>query len=207
MTHPDALQRKIDSYFAELRGALRGVDGHQAEEFVQELRSHIEERVSEQEPSEAAKLDEIFSALGSPKDLAADFRVIAFLSSGGHRRSPVHFLVRLFQRAGMSVAGFFLLLGAVAGYLFGGILLLCAIAKFNYPNTAGLWRIPDAGGDLNLSFRLGAGVPPPGSQELLGWWIVPLALLAAVALILVTSRVASWCLASLKRGAAVASPS
>jgi len=57
----------------------------------------------------------------------------------------------------------------------------------------GLWAFHDATGDLNLSFRLGSADPPAGAHELLGWWIVPLGVLAALVLILSTSRLAQWC--------------
>jgi len=64
-----------------------------------------------------------------------------------------------------------------------------------------LWAFHDATGDLTLSFRLGLANPPAGAHELLGWWIVPMGVLAAVGLVLSTSRLALWSARRLGRSA------
>jgi hypothetical protein len=52
-----------------------------------------------------------------------------------------------------------------------------SILKPFHPQTAGLWLLHDATGDSEFSFRA-----VPAGRDLLGWWIVPLGLLAGCAL-------------------------
>jgi hypothetical protein len=90
------------------------------------------------------------------------------------------------------VIGFPALLGAIAGYGFGVLFLLCAVLKPFHPGTAGLWLIADAAGDVVISLRMGFGSAPAGGRELLGWWIVPLGLAAGCALVTLTTRLSLW---------------
>ena len=98
-----------------------------------------------------------------------------------------------YYRRGLSVTGFFIFIGAIAGYFAGGAFVLCAILKFFHPRTAGLWSIQTGPDDIELSLRMGFGEIPAGGHELLGWWIVPVALLAGCGLVIATTRVVLWC--------------
>jgi len=107
-------------------------------------------------------------------------------------RSPLQILKSLFRWASLSIAGFCVLFGSLIGYLAGIVFLLCALLKPFHPHTAGLWIIPDGAVDVEISLRLGFGSIPAG-REVLGWWIVPLGLVAGFGLVMLTSRCALWC--------------
>ena len=51
----------------------------------------------------------------------------------------------------------------------------------------------DAAGESAISLRLGFGTPPPAAVDVLGFWIVPLGLIAGPMLIALTTRFALWC--------------
>jgi hypothetical protein len=108
----------------------------------------------------------------------------------------VQILKSLFRWA--SLAGFLVLLGSLAGYFLGIVFVLCALLKPFHPRTAGLWVIPDGVGDFTISVRLGFGNPPAG-REVLGWWIVPLGLIAGCGLVMLTTRFAVWCVRRYRR--------
>ncbi len=108
-------------------------------------------------------------------------------------RSPVRIIESLFRWASLSVAGFFVLLGAITGYGIGVAFLLAAALKPFHPQTAGLWMVPGGPDNLELSLRLGFRAVPMGSRDLLGWWIVPVGLVVGCGLVMLTTRCALWC--------------
>jgi hypothetical protein len=199
MTLANEAQKQIEEYLETLRARLRGVSERDASEFLKELRCHIQEKTSAVGETTRPAVQEVLAALGNPDELAAEYTTNALLDRTEGGSSPFRVLPVLFRWATFSVPGLFVMLGAIGGYLFGGILFACAILKPFHPHTAGLWAFHDETGDLTLSLRLGWGNPPPGAHELLGWWIVPIGLLAALGLVLTTSRLALWIAQRLRR--------
>jgi hypothetical protein len=193
MTLADNAHTRIDEYLDTLRARLCGVNEQDAWEFVEELRSHIHDKISAAGEMTPAVVERVLTALGNPEELASEFRTNVLLTGAVNSRSPIQILPILFRWASFSVTGLFVLLGAIGGYFVGGVLFICAMLKPFHPHTAGLWAFHDETGDLNLSFRLGSANPPAGAHELLGWWIVPIGVLVALGLVLSTSRLAQWC--------------
>ncbi|MGH9763055.1 MAG: hypothetical protein ACREAC_19700, partial [Blastocatellia bacterium] len=97
--------------------------------------------------------------------------------------------------ASLSVAGIFGFLGVLTGYGLAAAFGLCAVSKIFNANNAGLWRLN--GDDFTL--KLGLGPPPPGGHELLGWWIVPIGLVASVVLILLTTEITRFAIRTFYR--------
>jgi len=199
MMFADNAQKKIEEYLDSLLARLDGVNERDAQEFVEEVRSHIQDKITTAGPMTPAVVDTVLTALGNPEELGSEFRTNALLTDAKDSRSPIRILPILLRWASFSVTGVFVLLGAIGGYLIGGILFLCAMLKPFHPQTAGLWAFHDETGDLNVSFRLGSANPPAGAHELLGWWIVPVGLLAALVLVLATSQLALWSARKFKR--------
>jgi Protein of unknown function (DUF1700) len=186
------VQTKIEAYLGKLRGRLRGIKDDEVREVVEELRSHIMDKVAGSGEMTTAGVDAALAALGSPEELASQYITDDLLARAEVSRSPVQILKSLFRWASLSVAGFFVLLGSIVGYFFGTVLLLVAVAKLFHPRTAGLWTYPDSTGDLALSFRLGFGSVPTGGKDVLGWWIVPIGWLAGCGLVMLTTHIAVW---------------
>jgi|SRR5215831_10601892 len=192
-------QKSVEEYLSTLRARLRGVKEQDAQDFVEELRSHIQDKISTAGEMTPSAVERVLTALGNPEELASEFKTNTLLTKTEGIKSPARVLSILLHWASFSVTGLFTLAGAIAGYFVGGVLFVCALLKPFHPHTAGLWAFRDETGDLNLSFRLGAASPPAAAHELLGWWIVPIGLLAALVLVLATSQLALWSARKFKR--------
>ncbi len=202
----DNAQQQIDAYLNRVRSRLRGLSAQTTGEILAELRSHITERAVVGGELTATSVDAALAALGSPEELAAEYATDELLARAEVSRSPVHLIESLFRWASLSVAGFFVLLGSVAGYFLGGAFILVAGLKPFHPETAGLWVSRDATGDVAFSLHLGFGSAQVGGREVLGWWVVPIGLLAGCGLVILTTRAALWCAHQYRRAHAKPHP-
>ena len=193
----DDTQQLIEAYLTRLRNLLgkqsSGLNAEDIREIVEELRSHILDKLASSEAVTPASVKAALASLGSPEELSSQYLTDSFLAKIEVSRSPVRLLENLFRWASLSIAGFFVLVGSLFGYFLGVLFILLAILKPFYPQSAGLWASHDSTGDLELSFRLGLGRVPAGARDVFGWWIVPIGLLAGCALVFLTTRFAAWC--------------
>ncbi|MGD0506340.1 MAG: DUF1700 domain-containing protein [Terriglobales bacterium] len=192
MTISGDAQQRIEAYLGRLRQRLRSLNDEDAREIVEELRSHIIDKVTASGQATAAGVDAALASLGSPEELASQYMTDDLLARAEVSRSPVRILESLFHWASLSVAGFFVLLGSVIGYFFGAVFILVAALKPFHPHTAGLWIFPNGSGDFELSFRMGFGSVPAGGRDVLGWWIVPIGWTAGWGLVMLTTYIAVW---------------
>jgi hypothetical protein len=192
-------QQRIEEYLVKLRMLLRGMNDDDVHEIVLELRAHITDKATASGEVTAAKVDSALASLGSPEELANQYLADALLSRAQISRSPVRILEGLFRWASLSVAGFFVMLGSIAGYFLGGAFMLSALLKVLHPHTAGLWAYREVDGDIGLSVRMGFGSPPVGGRDVLGWWVLPIGLLVGCGLMVLTTRLALWCARQYRR--------
>lgn len=186
-------ERKIEAYLMDVRRRLRGLGEEQTREIVAELRSHIVERAGGNEAVKPDGVDAALGALGSAEDLASQYVTDALLARVEVSRSPFRLVGTLFGWASVSIAGFFVTIMSIVGYVLGVVFILVALLKPLHPADAGLWAFHDSTGDLELSVRMGFGTPPSNGHELLGWWIIPLGLVTGCGLVVLTTRFALWC--------------
>lgn len=184
--------RKLEAYLNELNAGLRGVPEGERSEIVAELRSHVRD-------SAGNELDEIavvaaLERLGSPTELASLYRTQTMLTRAGNSPSSWLLFRSLFRWATMSVAGFFIFLGLLIGYVITACFFLAALVKPFAPDRVGLWWLPGSGQDGELSLRIGffTSPSPPQGTELLGWWIVPLGLMLGALACWLTPRFGRW---------------
>jgi hypothetical protein len=192
-------QGKIKKYLQDLATALRSLPREQANDIVEELRSHILEKSTANGPMTPAIVDAVLAALGKPENLASlyltdDLQVRALAS-----RSPLLILRTLFRWASLSFAGFWVLIASLVGYFLSLSMLVCALLRPIHPYTAGLWQIPNPESDFSISLRLGFASVPPGSRDLLGWWIVPIGIVGGIGLFLLTGLFGLWSIQRLRR--------
>jgi hypothetical protein len=185
-------QQLIEAYLKNLCTKLRGLNRDDINEIVEELRSHIQDKAASSGELTVAGVSEALAALGSPEELAGEYATDALLARAEVSRSPLRVLESLFRWASLSAAGFFVLVSTVVGYFLGGTFMWCAVLKLVHPRTAGLWLIPSSDGGFAVSIRMGFGSAPVDGRELLGWWILPLGLIAGCALVMLTTRFALW---------------
>jgi Protein of unknown function (DUF1700) len=199
MTMAGDAQQRVEAYLGTLRQLLRGMNAEDAREIVEELRSHLMDRVAASGEATDAGVDAALAALGSPEELAKEYMTQNLLARAEASRSPVRILESLFRWASLSAAGFFVLVGSMMGYFLGTVFILVAALKPFHSQTAGLWLLRDSTGDPEISLRLGFGSVPGAGRDVLGWWIVPIGLLAGCAVVMLTTRVALWCARQYRR--------
>ncbi len=192
ITMTNEVQIQIDTYLNQLERRLKPLAADQSREIIEEICTHIVERASESGSLTRAGVDKAIANLGDPDDLAEEYLTDALLAGTENTRSPFRILGKLFRWASVSVVGFLVLVCALAGYVLGASFAICAVMKAIHPRTTGLWLIPSAG-DETISLHLGIENAPVTGREVLGWWIVPIGLLAGTVLVMATTFVARWC--------------
>src|SRR5262249_47880210 len=89
----------------------------------------------------------------------------------------------------------------VLGYFGMGTLWAAVLQKLFAPSRGGLWYTP---GDFwSLTLVVG-GNPPAGARELLGWWLVPIAVLAGWGVKYLSDRIAQWWIGRYRRSTSAA---
>ena len=184
--------RLLEGYLAEIRKGLGRLPEAERAEIVAELRGHVLESAGA-DPSESA-VAAVLERLGAAEELAPQYARESLLVRAERGGSPWLLLRGLVRLATVSVAGFFAFLGLVFGYGLAVCLFLAAVRKPMTPERVGLWRV----GEDAVSLTLGWGEPPVG-REILGWWIVPIGLLAGGCGFWVTSWLGRWCVRRLRR--------
>jgi uncharacterized membrane protein len=167
---PLAVDGAARLYLERLERALRPLPPTERDAVGAEIRSHIAERSAAPDAPIAA----ILAALGEPEDLARAYLEDHEMAAALHRASPGRLLASILGRATRSLTALAVGLTAVILYALGLSFALVAIMKPIAPANVGLWRGP---GSFSMGFLASPG---PSTSELLGLWIVPLGLIAAV---------------------------
>ena len=195
MIAPAGTEPNIERYFARVRVALRGLPEREIEDILRELRSHVDELAGK----EGSGVEEALRSLGDPLDLAQTYRSQNQMVRAECSGSPLVILqgLRSASRGTLSrVTGTALY---VLGYFGLGTLWAGALEKLLAPSRGGLWYTP---GDFWSLTLLVGGNPPAGARELLGWWVVPMALLAGWGVKVVSDRTAQWWIRRYRRSIA-----
>jgi hypothetical protein len=180
-------ERKLEEYLGALRAGLRDLPEAERSEIIAEINSHIRDSAGEQLETNA--VEEALERLGTSAELASLYTTQSLLKRAETSRSRWLLFTSLFRYATISIAGFFIFLGLLAGYFITAFLLLAALVKPFSPSGVGLWWKPN--GELSLNIGLFTS-PPTGGTELLGWWIIPLGLLLGAMAFWITPRFGRW---------------
>lgn len=177
-------QAALETYLKAVRAHLRGLGPAEAAETVEELRSHVLDRV-EGQPT-LGRVTDALAALGDPRELGrvnASERVAARAEGA---RSPLTLFGTAAQLAAVSLRGLFVFLVSLMGYALAAAWLIAALAKPLAPHRVGLWHVQDPTDSQSYSLALGLVSGPRPGHELLGWWIMPLGLALGLGLGLLT---------------------
>jgi len=158
----------IERYLGRVRVALRGLPEREVDDILRELRSHVDELVGK----EGSGVEAALQSLGDPVDLAQTYRPDNEIVRARCSDSPLIILQGL-RRASRGTLG---RATATALYVFG------------YSTMVMLW----VEALEKLLARSRGGNPPSGARELLGWWVVPIALLAGWGIKYASDRSARW---------------
>ncbi|HTB68541.1 MAG TPA: hypothetical protein VK727_20140 [Steroidobacteraceae bacterium] len=195
MTNPidSASQERIDAYLKRLRHALRALPPDEIAEIVREIRGHIVERAEATDSLSEAALTRILAALGNPEDIASLYQSRALVARARASTSPLLILMTTIRWAGMSLVGFVACLFGVLGYVFGLSFLASPILKMLYPDRVGLWVGPNYW-NLSLGALSAAERARDHATEVLGWWLVPIGLVAGPLTLILTTLILRWAL-------------
>lgn len=170
----------IRAYMRALASHLKPLDQAEAQEVLREIESHIHDVVDQAEAQgDDPDLTALLQGFGPPAALAAQY--VAHVQHGAP--PPAGF--RVIERVRLTVTrGLFYSMGAF-GFSVALFFLLLAIAKVVDPASVGMWST--AGGkSITLTW---SGSPDPHARELLGYGLVPIALVASAWCAEVTRRV------------------
>jgi len=173
---------QLSDYARKLRWALSALPEADRDDIVAEMRSHVLDRLDT-----GVSIEETLGALGHPDAYAEAFRdsytVSAALSSGRTR----DLIGALLQGGARSLAttGARVIIGIA--WAIAALVAYLAVLKVRDPTHIGLWS-----GDHFLFF--GIIDDPSTGREMLGPWIMPLALVCAAAAWIITRSLAIWVL-------------
>ena len=186
---------KLESYLARVRVPLRGLPEREIDDILRELRSHVDEYAGKGGPGIEAALQ----SLGDPLDLAQSYRSQNQMVRAECSGSPLIILQGLRHASGGTLGRVTLTALYVLGYFGMGTLWAGALEKLLAPSRGGLWYTP---GDVWSITLVVGGYPPAGARELLGWWLVPMAVLAGWGVKYVSDRIAQWWIGRYRRSKA-----
>ena len=175
---------EVEQYIGRIRAALRGVPGSRVDEILLELRGHIYERLGA-----TGNVQAVLSSFGHPEEIARQYRADAVTGSAKCASSPIVILHSLVLLRDKNIAGWIVLALTALGYALGFALGGAAFEKILSPGDVGLWYNPAS---RSLPRLMIDGPGPLGSNELLGWWMVPCACVASLALLYSTTRFGRW---------------
>ena len=186
MTHSETLQRRIDSYLAELRRSLGELPPEEVHDILQEIRGHILEKAEASGELTEERLVAILKALGRPEEIAPLYQVDSVVAKARSSLSPRLVMRGIHRWSVVSAWGFVLFVLGIVGYATGFSLMLTAISKIFAPHEVGAWLSPGA-------FSIGTS-SAPGARDVLGWWLVPVGLTIGVLVVVGTTRLLRWTL-------------
>ena len=159
---------QVGAFLASLNAALRALPQADRAEIVREIESHLLER------AQAGDLDAALAALGRPEVFARTYLEDLELNQALARPNPAALLFAVLNRGGRNLIALVVGFVAVTLYLCSGSFALIVLLKQVTPANVGWWAAQG-------HFQFGAlyGTAPAG-QERLGYWIVPIAVGAAV---------------------------
>ncbi len=208
----DNVATRIDAYIAEFRKFLADVPSVEKEDLLQEIRSHIIERVEAYGEATEDLLHQILRSVGDPKQLASQYKTTAMLRRAAKSRSPWVLLSTTFRWATTGVAGVIALFVTVFGYGAATTCFLCLLLKPFFPSRVGLWLSPQQtvtlgywNGKFVATEVYGFAFRPPFNvvlgtltstngpvQELLGPWLYPVSILGALLFLTATTYFTRW---------------
>ncbi len=186
---------KIESYLARVRVALRGLPDREIDDILRELRSHVDELTGK----EGSGVETALQSLGDPADLARTYRSENQMLLAQCSSSPLIILQGLRHASRDTLGRVTATALYVLGYFGMGTLWAGALQKLLAPSRGGLWYTP---GDFWSITLVVGGNPPAGARELLGWWVVPITLIAGFGVKYASDQIARWWIGRYRRSKA-----
>jgi hypothetical protein len=171
---PAQFPEDAETYLSQLGRELHPLPAGERTRILQEIGGHLAER-AEVGPE---MLHATIVGLGTPRSLAQGFMDDRALAGALEKRSNLRLLWVILRRAVRGVGAAVVGTAGALLYLLSIGFALVAVIKPILPAQTGMWLDPN-GGVSNFGVM---GDYPRHEPEILGWWIIPISLAAAVAL-------------------------
>ncbi len=159
----------IEDYFSELEAKMSDLPAADRQEFTRELRAHVLDRLEQIAVASEADCRSVLKALGTPEEIARQYRLERIMSRSAWRTSPLAILRTTSRWALTGVQGFVVFMIAFTGYAFAAGFYLGALLKPFFPRNVGFF-VGRQG--LNL-----AAWPEPQGVAVLDSYFIPLSVL------------------------------
>lgn len=172
---------KVADYLARLNASVGRLPHAEACDLVREIEVHICDKLDGQTDDVAVQC--VLASLGSPEELAANYRAELMMVRASRSFSPWKLLRAAANWAKVGAKGVAVFLLALFGYVAGLALTLTVVMKPFLPKI-GLWV-----GNGNFAF----GMPPGNAtHELLGNWYIPVVTIMAFGIVIGTTQALRW---------------
>lgn len=172
-------EQQIDSYLSALRVQLGPITLNEREEIVREITAHIRDSAEES----GASVETILDRLGSPIELATEYRDGLLIRQASRSNSPLRLMRGALRLAGKGIFGIVVFFVGLFGYTMGAGMALSGMLKPIFPAHTGMWIRE---GQI---VAFGTQFPPlgPPAHEVLGMWYIPIMLTVGSLTLLLTS--------------------
>ncbi|NQY63282.1 MAG: hypothetical protein HRT38_06035 [Alteromonadaceae bacterium] len=172
----------IHDYLKSLAKYLSRLEASEADEVILEIESHIYDVLELREKNnQVIDAKSILEGFGHPRDLASQY--VDHVLKG--TPPPTGFKAIQHVKKGVSKSLYFAM--GIFGYGISVALLILGISKLIIPDLVGVWSAANGN-----SFAIGfLDQPYPANHELLGFWLVPLAIILGMGTAQLTKRVLS----------------
>jgi hypothetical protein len=169
----------IHNYLQSLMRFLSRLDQEDADDVLREIESHIYDVMEmREENGQMIDASAILEGFGQPRDLASQY--VDHILKG----APPPRGFKAIQRVKRGATKGLRYATGIGGYVTAATLIAIGLYKPFNPEAVGFWA--NESGD---SVVIGAlSEVPAGTQELMGWWIMPIAILLGIGAAFLTSR-------------------
>lgn len=177
-----AAARAWRDYFAEVDQLLASVNAVDRAELRADLETHLVDSFAESDGGEADRLASAMRRLGRPADYLRPVIAEQLLEQGTRSYAPAPIARGLYHSLKLGSTRAVVAAGFALGYTMLAIFAAMALLKPVWGDHVGLFREPDG----RVSFGIVANAS--GASELLGLWIIPIALLLTALLYVILTR-------------------
>lgn len=169
----------IHDYLKSLSKYLSRLNKADADEVIREIESHIYDALETSSSDSSA--EDVLAGFGAPRDLAAGY--VDHMLEG----TPPPAGFRAIQKIKKGATKGIYLSTALFGFGFSAFFLCLGLYKLFAPSALKIWEA-----DHGNSWIIGLDTQmPQGSTELLGYWVIPVAILFGLGSFYLTKRILS----------------
>ena len=180
MMNSAACNPMIENYFLELERKMADLPAGDRQDFLRELRAHVLDRLEQVAVATEADCRSVLKALGTPEEIARQYRLERIMKRSPWRVSPLAILRTTMRWALTGFQGFAVFMVAFTGYAFAVCFYVCALLKPIFPRNVGFFIGPS-------DFNLGAIWPAPRGAAILDEYLVPVSIVLGYLLMLGTT--------------------